>query len=115
MFALCQGIFHAGAVLDSGVISNITAARVRGEYSGKAFGAWNLIKDSTPSPIRTVKLFSSLAAFSGSGGQGSYASANAVLDSWAQTLQVNLSYVHTYASVTNYIGVPDCCHDVLFK
>jgi hypothetical protein len=35
-----------------------------------------------------MHLFSSLAAFSGAAGQGSYASANAVLDAWAHHQQV---------------------------
>lgn len=84
---LVQGVLHAGAVLDSGVIDNITAAGVRTEFSGKVHGAWSLIARSLQAPLRAFNLFSSLAAFSGSGGQGSYAAANAVLDSWAQALQ----------------------------
>lgn len=35
-----------------------------------------------------IQLFSSLAAFSGAPGQGTYASANGVLDSWSQTRQI---------------------------
>lgn len=85
---LRQGVLHAGAVLESGVIGSITAAGVRTEFSGKVQGAWNLIGGIGEAPLRALNLFSSLAAFSGSGGQGSYAAANAVLDSCAQTLQV---------------------------
>lgn len=83
-----QGILHAGAVLDSRVITGITAASIRVEFSGKVHGGWNLLQRSSAAPLRVVNLFSSLAAFSGSGGQGSYAAANAVLDAWAQSMQV---------------------------
>ena len=85
--ALSQGILHAGAVLDSGVIANIGASAVRTEFAAKVHGAHVLIRRSGHDPLRVLNLFSSLAAFSGSGGQGSYAAANAVLDSWAQSLQ----------------------------
>lgn len=86
-------MLHAGAVLDSGVISSITAAGVRTEFSAKVHGGWSLIRRAGPAPLRALNLFSSLAAFSGSGGQGSYAAANAVLDSWANSLQVCTSPV----------------------
>ena len=84
---LLQGLLHAGAVLDSGVIGNISAEGVRTEFSGKVHGAWSLIRRAGEAPLRALNLFSSLAAFSGSGGQGSYAAANAALDAWAQALQ----------------------------
>ena len=83
-----QGILHAGAVLDSSTITGITAASIRQEFSGKVHGGWNLMQQSSHAPLLAINLFSSLAAFSGSGGQGSYAAANAALDSWAQSLQV---------------------------
>ena len=51
------------------------------------FGAEQLLKQSSAAPLAMTKVFSSLAAFSGSGGQGSYASANGVLDSWAAVNQ----------------------------
>ena len=82
-----QGVLHAGAVLDSGVIANIGVSAVRHEFAAKVHGAHGLIDRSGHTPLRALNLFSSLAAFSGSGGQGSYAAANAALDSWAQSLQ----------------------------
>jgi hypothetical protein len=48
-----------------------------------------LLRRSSAAPLAMTKLFSSLAAFSGSGGQGSYASANAVLDSGAAIAQAS--------------------------
>jgi NAD(P)-dependent dehydrogenase (short-subunit alcohol dehydrogenase family) len=83
-----QGILHAGAALASRVIAGITAASIRSEFSGKVHGAWSMLQHSRAAPLRMVNLFSSLAAFSGSGGQGSYAAANAALDDWAQSMQV---------------------------
>ncbi len=83
-----QGILHAGAVLDSSTIVGITAANIRQEYSSKVHGGSNLLQLSAQAPLLAIHLFSSLAAFSGSGGQGSYAAANAALDCWAQSLQV---------------------------
>lgn len=80
---------HAGATLEPGVLTSITAASVRTEFSGKVHGAWQLITRSSHAALHSIKLFSSIAAFSGSGGQGSYAAGNGVLDSWAQSLQVS--------------------------
>ena len=78
-------------MLDSSTITGITAASIRQEFSGKVHGGWNLIQLlSGRAPLLGIHLFSSLAAFSGSGGQGSYAAANAALDSWAQSLQARL-------------------------
>lgn len=69
------------------MIANIGAPAVRTEFAAKVHGAHSLIRRSGGAPLRALNLFSSLAAFSSSGGQGSYAAANAVLDSWAQSLQ----------------------------
>ena len=79
---------HAGGVLDPGVISNITAKAVRTEFAGKVSGALALSGAAgLANPLRVANLFSSLAAFSGSGGQGGYAAANGALDAMAQSLQ----------------------------
>ena len=87
---------HAGAVLDPGVITNIALSSLRNEFGGKVEGAARLAESSVLAPLMVFNLFSSLAAFSGSGGQGGYAAANGVLDSWAQSMQVHLSlrFVH---------------------
>ena len=81
---------HAGGVLDPGVISNITAKAVRTEFAGKVSGASALLEATgIANPLRVANLFSSLAAFSGSGGQGGYAAANGALDAMAQHMQVS--------------------------
>ena len=80
---------HAGGVLDPGVIANITAKAVRTEFAGKVSGATALVEAAgIANPLRVANLFSSLAAFSGSGGQGGYAAANGALDAMAQHMQV---------------------------
>ena len=87
-------MLHAGAVLDSCIIASIGPAAVRAEFAAKVAGAAALLDRTGNAPVRAINLFSSLAAFSGSGGQGSYAAAKGVLDSWAQSLQVcALAYV----------------------
>ena len=83
-----QSILHAGAVLDPGVITNIAIGSIRNEFGGKVEGASKLASMSAFAPLQCFNLFSSLAAFSGSGGQGGYAAANGVLDSQAQQMQV---------------------------
>ena len=85
-------ILHASGALEPAILQNISSRSMRGEYSGKVFGAEQLLSLSSAVPVGAIKLFSSLAAFSGSGGQGSYASANAVLDSCAYSLQVGRHY-----------------------
>lgn len=80
---------HAGGVLDPGVITNISAKAIRTEFAGKVSGAYQLLHAAgTAQPLRMINMFSSLAAFSGSGGQGGYAAANAALDATALGLQV---------------------------
>lgn len=85
---MMQSILHAGAVLDPGVITNIAMSSIRNEFGGKVEGASKLASYSAFAPLSCFNLFSSLAAFSGSGGQGGYAAANGVLDSQAQQMQV---------------------------
>lgn len=88
-----QGVLHAGAVLDPGVISNIALGSIRNEFGGKVEGAARLRHTTAFAPLSCFNLFSSLASFSGSGGQGGYAAANGVLDSWSAEMQVS-STIH---------------------
>jgi acyl carrier protein len=82
-----RSVMHAGAVLDSKVISNVTAHSIRTEYSGKVFGAQQLVTRCSNAALASFQLFSSLASFSGAAGQATYAAANGVLDAWAHATQ----------------------------
>ncbi|PSC67708.1 non-ribosomal peptide [Micractinium conductrix] len=84
---LLHGILHAGAVLDSKVMTNVNATTIRTEFAGKVYGAQHLLSGCMTSPLAVLHLFSSLAAFSGTAGQASYASANGMLDAWAHAAQ----------------------------
>ncbi len=70
------------------MITNIAIGSIRNEFGGKVEGAAKLASTSALAPLHCFNLFSSLAAFSGSGGQGGYAAANGVLDSQALEMQV---------------------------
>lgn len=100
---------HAGGVLDPGVISNITAKAVRTEFSGKVSGATALIHAAgLASPLRVANLFSSLAAFSGSGGQGGYAAANGALDALAQDMQASVHSLLRTCACLHGCKPPQC-------
>lgn len=82
-----QSIMHAGAALDSQLFVNISAGSLRTEFSGKVHGGEQLLAASSTAPLSAVQLFSSLSAFSGGGGQATYAAANSALDAWACAAQ----------------------------
>ncbi|MBO2456934.1 type I polyketide synthase [Actinomadura violacea] len=78
-----SGVIHAAGVLDDGVISALTPARVEAVLRPKAYGAWHLHELTRDLDLRAFVLFSSIAASVGSTGQGGYAAANAFLDALA--------------------------------
>jgi NAD(P)-dependent dehydrogenase (short-subunit alcohol dehydrogenase family)/acyl carrier protein len=79
---LC-GVLHAAGVLDDGVITQLTAPRLRAALAPKVDGAWHLHELTRERPLDCFVLFSSAAALLGSPGQANYAAANAFLDSLA--------------------------------
>jgi myxalamid-type polyketide synthase MxaC len=78
-----RGVMHAAAVLDDGILLQLTPERFRTVLDPKAVGAWNLHKLTERRPLDFFVLFSSLASLLGSPGQASYAAANAFLDGLA--------------------------------
>lgn len=81
------GVMHAGGVLVDGMLQNQTLAGLRAVLAPKAAGAARLAGGAAAAaaaqPLATIKLFSSVAAALGSGGQANYAAANALLDAAA--------------------------------
>ena len=73
-------VLHAGGVLDSKLISNVTLASIRNIFSAKVVGSRILTSAMAALPVESYQLFSSLASFSGIRGQAVYAAANGALD-----------------------------------
>lgn len=83
------GVLHAGGVLQDATLQNQTLAGLRAVFAPKAAGSSHLATSTAAAlqPLAAVKLFSSVAAALGSGGQANYASANALLEAAAGTMQ----------------------------
>jgi acyl transferase domain-containing protein/acyl carrier protein len=79
-----RGIVHAAMVLDDAVLLQLDAERVARVMTPKAMGAWHLHRETLGRPLDFFLLFSSVSSLIGNPGQGSYAAANAFLDSLAQ-------------------------------
>jgi short-subunit dehydrogenase/acyl carrier protein len=84
---LC-GIVHAAGVLDDGILSQQTAARLRSVMAPKVDGAWHLHRLTQDRSLDFFVMFSSVASLLGTAGQGNYAAANAFLDGLAQLRHV---------------------------
>ncbi|MGP4004588.1 SDR family NAD(P)-dependent oxidoreductase, partial [Streptomyces sp. 8N706] len=76
-------VVHAAAVVDDGVLEELTSDQVDRVFAAKARGAWNLHELTRHLSLSAFVLFSSSAGFFGGPGQANYAAANTFLDALA--------------------------------
>ncbi|KQV99481.1 type I polyketide synthase [Rhizobacter sp. Root1221] len=78
-----RGVLHAAAVVDPGLLLQMSEERLHAVMAPKARGAWHLHRLTAECPLDFFVLFSSVASLFGTPGQGNYAVANAWLDGLA--------------------------------
>ena len=75
-----RGVVHAAGVVDDGALENLSFDRLWATMRPKALGLLNLYQYTVDDDLDFLVAFSSAASVIGSGGQGNYAAANAVMD-----------------------------------
>jgi acyl transferase domain-containing protein/acyl-CoA synthetase (AMP-forming)/AMP-acid ligase II len=75
-----RGVFHLAGELDDGMLRQLDSQRLGRVMRAKVGGAINLARATASLQLDCFVCYSSVAALTGSMGQGSYAAANAVVD-----------------------------------
>ena len=84
-----RGVFHLSVVTDGALLADLTEERLQRVMLPKAAGAWNLHRHLEHTELDFFVMFSSIAAAYSQPGFGSYAAANAFLDSLARYRRAN--------------------------
>ncbi|ADO72607.1 type I polyketide synthase [Stigmatella aurantiaca] len=78
-----RGVVHSAAVIDDGLLIQMTPERFARVFAAKVFGGWNLHHVLQGVELDFFVLFSSASSLIGSSGQANYVAANAFLDGLA--------------------------------
>jgi acyl transferase domain-containing protein/acyl carrier protein/NAD(P)-dependent dehydrogenase (short-subunit alcohol dehydrogenase family) len=78
-----RGVFHLATILDDGVLTEQSPARLRSVLAAKGRGALNLHALTESTPLDLFVLYSSAIGLLGSPGQANYAAASTLLDALA--------------------------------
>ncbi len=78
-----RGVIHCAAIADDRLLATMDSASLFSVLRPKAIGAWVLDRVLRDAPLDFFVSFSSLGSLIGQPGQGSYAAANAFLDTFA--------------------------------
>ncbi|MGW2601543.1 SDR family NAD(P)-dependent oxidoreductase [Streptomyces klenkii] len=84
-----KGVVHAAGVVEDATLDNLDDTLLERVWRGKADGAWALHQATVGDNLDFWVVYSSVASFLGSPGQGAYAAANAFTDDLAAWRRLN--------------------------